>query len=231
MIKSILLRLVVLSAFLLVIPGGARADDAKTLAASSESALEYVNRLLKDERWAGARNLIGAAKGVAIITDVKKASFIVGYESGNGVILSRHGEDWSDPIAIRMSATSLAFQAGAQEADIIMVILTRSALNELVEGIFKVGGSGGFALGEWGAGGRAGGSISGGVEVLTLSISEGLFLGGGIEGMNIALNEDANNGAYGESVGEVLAKPGGETQGAVGLREALSKAVRQSWFE
>ena len=213
-------------------PLAAAEEPVRPIPERARNAAIFLDTLLNDDRWAGVQNLLGAAKAVVVVPEIKKAAFVIGYEHGVGIMLRRHGEVWSDPIAISMSAASFAFQAGVQQSDLVMVIMTNRAVDELLQGIYKVGGSGGFALGNLGVSGRASGGVSGGLEVLTLSLNAGLFLGGGFEGMSIQTDDAINAKVYGSRTpAEVLSTPGGTLAEAEELRAKLADAVRRSWWD
>ncbi len=63
----------------------------------------------------------------------------------------RKGEDWSDPAFISMSMASVGFQGGVKDSEVLMLILTRSAVDKFVDGVGQLSGTGGFALGRLGA--------------------------------------------------------------------------------
>lgn len=187
----------------------------------------------KHAQWEGVKNLFGAAKAVLIAPDVTSGAFVVGVEKGAGVLLARHADAWSDPVFVKLSTTSVGVQAGAKESEALMLILTRSAVDKLVNGASRVGGTGGFALGNLGIGGSGGGGISGGMETLTFNTSEGLSLGGGIADIELALDDDFNTAAYGADfdMAEIMSKPGGQLEVAEALRATLEQAVEASWYE
>ena len=119
------------------------------------------------------------------------------------------------------------------ESALIMLIMTDKAVDGLVEGLQKVGGSGGFALGEWGVGASAGGGIHGGWEVLMVTTSKGAFLGGGFADMKMSEIKGLNQAAYGANhdMNAILSKPGGKFQQAAELRAHLKDAVIKSWAQ
>ncbi len=177
------------------------------------------------------KNILGGAKAVILAPDVKSGAFIVGVESGTGVLLVRHGKTWSDPVFVRLTEESAGFQAGIKESKVLMLILTRKAVKDVVDGVSRVGGTGGFALGSLGVGATGAGGISGGVQILTVATSEGLAAGSGIANMDVSPVDNLNTKAYGSgfNINDVLSKPGGQLQTAGSLRDALAKATDSAW--
>ena len=146
-------------------------------------------------------------------------------------MLVRHGDAWSDPVFVKLSTTSAGFQFGVKESELMMLVLTRAAVDNIVNGVSRVGGTGGFAIGSMGVGTTGAGGIAGGMEILSVALSEGAAVGSGIADLEISPSKELNAKAYGSGfdMNAVLAKPGGELKSAVALREALAKIVKSAW--
>lgn len=211
--------------------GASRSDD--TQGALVEGALEELQQFSKHTQWDGVENILGGAKAIIIAPDVKSGAFIVGVESGTGVLLARHGEVWSDPVFVKLWEESAGFQAGIKQSEMLMLILTRNAIKQVADGVSRVGAAGGFALGPFGVGASGAGGISGGAQILTVATSEGLEAGSALSNMNISPLKDLNTAAYGSDFNatEVLSKPGGQLEIAISLRDALAKITKSAWNE
>ena len=114
-----------------------------------------------------------------------------------------------------------------------MIMMTDEAVDDLVKGLQKMAGTGGFALGDWGIGASGGGGVHGGLEVLTVTTSKGAFLGGGLADMKMSEMEKLNQAAYGKNfdMNTILSKPGGKFKAAADLRAHLKEAVIKSWAQ
>jgi lipid-binding SYLF domain-containing protein len=112
-----------------------------------------------------------------------------------------------------------------------MIMMTDEAVDDLVKGLQKMAGTGGFALGGWGVGASGGGGVHGGLEVLTVTTSKGAFLGGGLADMKMSEMKKLNQAAYGAGydMSAILSKPGGKFKQADELRAHLKEAVVKSW--
>jgi len=209
----------------------ARADEAARAAALAQSANKALMSFFNDPRWVALRNLMGGARAIYVAPSDKEAGFLLAAAGGDGILIRRHGADWSDPIFMSINQVSLGMQAGVAEQSLVMVIMTDQGVDDLVAGVMRVGGTGQFTLANWGAGGGGSGGISGGLQVLTVATSQGLFGGGGISGMNMAPKDAYNSAIYGANadLSAVIARPGGHMAGAAALRETLRRAVVQSW--
>jgi lipid-binding SYLF domain-containing protein len=206
-------------------------------ARSAENHVDLINdtvgilkNYFSNPQWEGVKNLIGSAKAIVISPSFKSGSLIVGYEKGTGILMVRNGENWSDPAFVSMSMASIGFQAGAKESEVMMLILTRPAVDKFVNSVNQLSGTGGFALGDLGMGAAGSGSLSGGVEVITVETSRGLALGTGLAKLKVTPNDGLNKSAYGRAT-DIKSAVGhsGKLKDADMLRSMLKEAVRHSW--
>jgi lipid-binding SYLF domain-containing protein len=200
-------------------------------AALTHSAAHTADAFFSKPQWQAIRNMAGGARGIFIAPNSTSVGFILGSQQGVGVLLARHGQVWSDPVFIRLSNYDLGFLAGASKSEMMMLVLTDSAISQFIDGVSKLSAGGSFAVGDWGVGGIGAGGISGGAQVMTVETSIGLFAGSGLGSMKMTLDRDLNTGAYGSGfdVNKILAGSGGRFLAATGLRRTLSTAVQQSW--
>ena len=205
----------------------AHADKNKTELINN--SVTVLKNYFTNSEWEGVKNMVGAAKALVIAPSFKSGSLILGYEKGTALLLVRKGEDWSDPAFISLSEASIGFQAGAKESEVLMLILTRAATEKFIKGVGEISGSGGFALGNLGAGASGSGSLSGGVEILTVETSSGLALGSSLASMDVTPNNDLNSAAYGEAKDfKAILSDSGKLSEAKALRLMLTEAVKQS---
>lgn len=221
----------IIAMVIFAVPVDARADDEHLELIEKSTAT--LNTYLAQKEWAGVKNMLGAVKAVIVVPDFKSGALIVGYERGSGVIMVRHGDQWSDPAFIALSQRSVGFQAGVKQSQLLMLVMTRAAVDDLGEGVSRIGGTGGFALGGLGVGASGAGGISGGLQILTITLSEGFAFGGGLADSSIALREELNAIAHGENFewNGLLGKPGGGLAEAAGIRALLTEVVRESWSQ
>jgi lipid-binding SYLF domain-containing protein len=209
----------------------ARADEAKDFEGLLGEATKHLEGFSSHSQAEAITNIAGAAKAVIIIPDEKAAAFIVGYKRGTGAMYRRHGDEWSDPIFLTFSKYGIGVQAGGSHNEVIVMVLTQSIADGLIEGVSNLGGSGGFALGSLGMGSTGDGSVGGGLEMFSVSTRKGIELGGSIENTNISPAEEFNVAAWGEDydMKSILSQPGGDLDAAQELREALIKATKTSF--
>jgi len=102
---------------------------------------------------------------------------------------------------------------------------------QLLDGVVRLGGSGGFALANLGVEGAGAGSIGSGIEVLSVATAQGLFAGGGIQGTKLWPGEGYNAAVYGagSNLAAIANGHGGQVTSAGELRGELAKAVVEAW--
>jgi lipid-binding SYLF domain-containing protein len=211
----------------------AAADDAPRARATAlvQSANKAMYQFFADLKWVALRNLMGSARAVYIAPADRAAGFLIGDAGGDGVLLRRHGGDWSDPVFMRINHLSVGMLAGEAEQSLIIVIMTDAGVDSLIAGVMRVGGSGQVTFGNWGAGGGGSSGALGGLQVITVSTSKGLFRDSGLSGMNMSPRDAFNQATYGSDVdlSAVMAGRGGQMVAAAGLQATLRQAVDQSW--
>jgi lipid-binding SYLF domain-containing protein len=211
----------------------AAADDAPRARATAlvQSANKALYQIFDDLKWVALRNLMGSARAIYIAPSDKEAGFRIGDAGGDGVLLRRHGVDWSDPVFMRINHLSVGMLAGVAERSLIIVIMTDAGVDSLIAGVMSEGGSGQITFGNWGAGGGGSSGAMGGLQVITVSTSSGLFEGSGLSGMKMSPRDAFNHATYGSDVdlSAVIAGRGGQMVAAAGLQATLRQAVDQSW--
>ncbi|MGW8248316.1 MAG: lipid-binding SYLF domain-containing protein, partial [Acidiferrobacterales bacterium] len=157
-----------------------------------------VTKFFTAEHWEAVRNLTGVARAVVIVPRGGQVGFLVGGQWGKGFMFIRHGENWSDPVFVRMSSLQLGFLAGGQSVGLIGALLTRRALDRVLAGKAMVSGSGDLTIGA-GVSARAAGGTTGGIEFMSVSSDKGLYFGGSFEDLHIRVDQKLNRLAYGKN--------------------------------
>jgi lipid-binding SYLF domain-containing protein len=137
------------------------------------------------------------ARCVAVIPNLKKAAFIVGGEYGKGAMSCRTGDGWSAPVFLQLAKGSWGFQAGAQEVDVVMLVMNESGVQKLMKNNVSLGVDASVAAGPVGRQAQAGTDATLTAEILAYSRATGLFAGINLSGGVLRPDEDANRDAYG----------------------------------
>jgi len=198
-----------------------------------EAATKTVEKFFGQKDMLGIKNLVGGSKALLIVPEFETGAFFVAIEGGSGLFITRHGEKWGDPVFIKLSQKSIGLQFGVKESELMMLVLTRGAVDQFVHGNSETAGSGGIALGDWGVGASTGGGLKAGIQSMTVIESKGLALGGGIGNAELTMRTDLNKAVYGEDFDFVvtLMSKGGTLPAAAKLRTLLDDAVKASWWD
>jgi lipid-binding SYLF domain-containing protein len=230
-----------LSALLLVTGCGGKPQpttEQKQIHPSATAAGQMVElgrtrsmKLLNNPQAEGIRNIVGGASGIFIAPNLGGGSLILGVDSGTGFLMRRHGTQWSDPVFYSLTQTSAGFQIGVKNAHVIVLLMTDTAVKEFTSGSMKIGGSGGITVGTYGISVSGAGALDSGLELLIISSSEGLSLGGGVATIDPNPAKELNQQAYGPDpdLKAILSVPGEKYVPAAGLRNDLTAIVSKAW--
>ena len=211
----------------------ARASTLDTPAALLNTAEPLVEKFFTEKRWEAVRNLSGIARAVVILPKGGQVGLLVGDEWGKGFMFVRHGENWSDPVFVKLNSLQLGFLVGAQKVGLIGALLTKRALDRVFAGKGMVSGSGDLTVGA-GLSARAAGGITGGIEFMSVSTDKGLYFGGSFEDLHIRVDKKMNRVAYGDSfdLDSLVHSTSGTYAPASELRQKLRLAAHQAiWGE
>jgi lipid-binding SYLF domain-containing protein len=220
-----------IAALLLAIPLASCASDAGTPNAAQElvdrSTLTVETMLGSGTASAGqTTQLLRNAKAVVICPRIFKAGFFIGGEGGSCVLVSRAaGGSWSDPAFYTMGSGSFGLQIGAQDAEVIMLLMNNTALNAFLSSQFKVGADAGVSVATIGAGIGGSSGTALGADIVTFAKSRGLYGGISLSGSVFSNDEALDQQYYGQTVGprQIVVNMAVNNAGANPLRAMLSK--------
>jgi len=148
------------------------------------------------------RSVLRNAVAIAVFTNVKKGGFIFGGTGGDGVIVRRTGKTWGPPIFYDIGGADVGLQIGVKKGDFILVFMSESAMNDLVDDNMELTAAVGAAAGPVGESATASTGVKSNVYVY--SHSSGAFAGATVGGATIKANNSINEGLYKMRGGEVL---------------------------
>jgi lipid-binding SYLF domain-containing protein len=137
------------------------------------------------------------AQCVLVIPSVKKAAFVLGGEYGAGAMSCRDARGWSAPVFMTLAKGSVGFQIGAQETDLILLVMNRGGLEKLLRDKVTLGADASVAAGPVGRSAAAGTDARLVAEMLSYSRSHGVFAGIDLSGGVLRLDDKANARTYG----------------------------------
>src|SRR4029079_9946725 len=137
---------------------------------NAAQALRDTRESIPDTYWDRARCIAG-------IPDLKKGALIIGGEYGKGVMSCRAGEGWSAPVFLELAKGSWGFQAGAEEIDVVMLVMNESGVQKLLQSKVTLGADASIAAGPVGRQANAGTDGALQAEILSYSRAQGVFAG------------------------------------------------------
>jgi len=140
------------------------------------------------------------AQCVVVIPSLKKAAFIVGGEYGSGVMSCRHAKGWSAPVFMQLAKGSWGFQAGAQQIDLVLVVMNQRGVEKLMQDKVSLGADASVAAGPVGRSASAATDAQLSAEMLAYSRAQGLFAGIDLSGGVLRPDNEALARAYGSKV-------------------------------
>jgi lipid-binding SYLF domain-containing protein len=175
----------------------AAAMASAALPAAEAERLRKAAAVLQDVRNSIPQDLFNRSRCAIVIPDLKKAAFIVGGEYGKGVMSCRAGETWSAPVLVQIAKGSWGFQAGAEEVDLVLLVMNEEGVQKLLRNKVTLGADASVAAGPVGAAGHVGTDAAMTAEIVSYSRAKGLFAGVNLSGGVLRPDEDANKVAYG----------------------------------
>jgi lipid-binding SYLF domain-containing protein len=140
------------------------------------------------------------AECVIVIPSLKKAGFIVGGETGSGVMSCRQASHWSTPVFMELTKGSVGLQAGIQSTELVLVIMNRRGVERILSNEVTLGADASVAAGPVGRSASAATDAQMSAEMLAYSRSKGLFAGIDLSGGTLKPDKSKNARVYGDNV-------------------------------
>jgi len=193
-----LLAAVVLAITLLAAPAAhARSGTQVTI----DGARKTLADLRHDKAFGTAAHAMHQARAVLIVPRLIKGGFMVGGEGGNGVLMLQARDGiWSNPAFYAIGAASFGLQAGLEQSELVLLVMTQKGLDGLLHDHFKIGAQAGIAVATLGSGVEA--AISGPTppDIIVWSSSTGVYGGLTIDGSIIRQEPNDDSAWYGRPI-------------------------------
>ncbi|HTI38906.1 MAG TPA: lipid-binding SYLF domain-containing protein [Vicinamibacterales bacterium] len=191
--KILCVTLACVGCWALAVSAEITADEANRL----QSAATAIRELRATPDKGIPDDLFKRAECVAVIPGLKKGAFIVGGEFGKGVVSCRSGQGWTAPVFIEMEKGSAGFQIGAEQTDLVLLVMNRKGLDKLLSDKVNLGADASVAGGPVGRNAAASTDAKLTAEILAYSRSKGAFAGIDVSGGSLRADKKANANAYG----------------------------------
>jgi lipid-binding SYLF domain-containing protein len=178
--------------------------------------------------------MLERAYGIVVAPKVFEMAVLVpGGRGGRGVMAVRNTDgSWSNPVFLNLYGGSVGFQVGMQMTDVVLVLMSRKTVEGIAGGKFMLGADASVAAGPVGRTASANTDPMFKSQVLSYSRSEGVFAGVSLEGTVLAVDDGANETAYGVTgilASEILAgQAGTPPAAALAFKAALEHATSEA---
>lgn len=160
-----------------------------------DHSVNVIQRVKSDAKF---ENLMKQAKGVVIVPNLVKAAIGVGGSGGQGVLLARRNDHWSDPAFISVGSISAGPQIGGKAGPLVMLLMTDKALNDFTQANnFSLNANAGLTVVNYSA--KAQGGFGKG-DIAVWSGEAGGFVGASISGSDFTSNSAEDASFYGKQL-------------------------------
>ncbi len=191
--------------------------DRSTLAAQE---------MLNNQDGTDAQRMLRRARAAMICPQVFTAGFLFGGQGGDCVLVARDGAgSWSNPAFYGLGSGSIGFQAGLQDSEIMLMILTEKGLRAVMDDQFKLAADASGVLVKWGGGVEGATTGNVGADIVGFTRSRGLYAGISISGSVLSTKSEWNRVYYGKEAAaqQIVISMDANNPGAAPLREVLGR--------
>lgn len=159
-------------------------------------AAEVVQKIKSD---AQDSELLAQAKALFIVPDYVRAALVVGGAGGQGVLITRHDDEWSAPAFYNVGTVNIGAAAGAEVGSVAFMIMSGDLMQRFGQGHnFALSSDAGYTIGDESERTRT--LLGEGVDVVVWSDTEGLYADFAASVSNIVWDEATNRAYYGRQV-------------------------------
>jgi lipid-binding SYLF domain-containing protein len=178
---------------------GASAAASEQMETLNRAAIT-IDHMKSDPAFEKARTMMKDAKAVLVVPRLVKGGFIFGAEGGNGVLMKKNGAGWSSPAFYTLGSASFGLQAGLEQAEVVMLIMSDRALDAVTRSEFKIGAGLGLTMVNLSAGAEAATPPNLSGDIIIWTSAKGLYGGLTLNGSIVKPRDDWNTAFYGRRV-------------------------------
>jgi lipid-binding SYLF domain-containing protein/predicted outer membrane protein len=156
-------------------------------------AVQSVQRMKADPR---VMALLPQAKGVFILPDYGRAGLVLGGQGGRGVLVTRDGDGWTDPVFYNLAGASVGAQLGGSAGRLALLLMSDEAVRRFrSDRTFSLNADAGLTVGH--AARRRQASAGKIEDIVVWSDTEGLYAGASVGVTGVKVDLEANRAYYG----------------------------------
>lgn len=176
-------------------PGGGRSSEARQARNEVEQAVQVVQQMKGDPQ---VRDALSRAKGVFILPEYGRGALGIGAQGGSGVLVTRKGDKFSNPVFYNLGGVSVGAQAGGAGGSLAMLLMTDKAVQDFRSGKnFSLNADAALTVADWSHRAQAsGGKVQ---DILVWSGTKGVYGGASLAATDIWYDRNANQAYYGRT--------------------------------
>ena len=175
-----------------------------------------------------AQSVLSRARAVMICPQVFRAGFLFGGEGGSCVLVARDGGGgWSSPAFYGLGSASFGFQAGIQDAQVMLLIMNDKGLSAVMDSQFKLGADASGTFVDMGGGIEGSTTAALRADIVGFTRARGLFAGIALSGSLLSQKTDWNQAYYGRALAgrQIVISAEASNPAADPLRQALMQVA------
>jgi len=223
-----MVRIVLLAVLtLLPLAAHAQSDQQQLVDRATLAAQEMLN----NRDGTDAQYVLKRARAVMICPQVFKAGFLLGGQGGSCVLVARDGAgSWSAPAFYGLGGGSIGFQAGIQDAEVMLLIMSDRGLNAVMDSQFKLGADASATFVDLGGGIEGATTAALSADIVGFTRARGLYAGIALSGSLMSSKSDWNQAYYGRPVAaqQIVLGMEATNPGADPLRQVLIQFGQQA---
>ena len=185
-----------LAAFLSLLPAAAWAQAEQQ--ALVDRATLATQEMTNPQDGTDARTVLSHARAVLVCPQVFRAGFLFGGSGGSCVLVARDGGgSWTSPAFYGIGSASFGFQAGIQDAEVVLFIMNDRGLTAVMDSQFKLGADASATFVSFGGGVEGATTAALRADIVGFTRARGLFAGIALSGSLISQKTDWNQAYYG----------------------------------
>jgi len=160
-------------------------------------ATETLQEIMRTPDKEIPRSLLDRSRCIVVVPGMKKAAFIVGGDYGRGFASCRDSRGWSAPAPVGLAGGSFGLQLGADETDVVLLVMNERGMKRLLSDKFKIGADAAAAAGPVGRDAAANTDVLMRAEILSWSRTHGIFAGISLDGTVVEHDNHETEKLYG----------------------------------
>ena len=182
--------------------------------------------MLNDATGKDAQSVLRQARAVMICPQVLRAGFLLGGQGGSCVLVARDGAgSWSAPAFYGLGGGSIGFQAGMQDAQVMLIIMSDKGLHAVMDNQFKLGADATATFVDLGGGVEGATTAALRADIVGFSKARGLYAGISLGGTLMSTKSEWNQAYYGRPLAapQIVVGMEGTNPAADPLRQVLMR--------